>query len=86
MGKILLYLLRSCQVSNNGVLHKLSYGLQSSSHPNRLVISESVGYDVGKIISRGSKNSTTSQKVRLIIEKDALAPKGFVIITSFPSL
>lgn len=55
MGKILLYLLRSCQVRNNGVLHKLSYGLQSSSHPNRLVIPQAVGYDVGKVVSRGSK-------------------------------
>jgi len=64
---------------------KVNEWLQSSSGPNRLVLPQSLGYNVGRVISKGSKQSTNSQKVRLVIDKDPGAPKGFVIITSYPS-
>ena len=38
---------------------------------------QTVGYDVGKVISKGFTRSTTAQKLCLIIEKDSTAPKGF---------
>jgi filamentous hemagglutinin len=64
---------------------KVNEWLKLSSGPDRLVLPQSLGYNVGRVISRGATKSTNSQKVRLIIDKDPKAPKGFVIITSYPS-
>ena len=45
---------------------KVNEWLQSSSGPNRLVLPQSLGYNVGRVISKVSKQSTNSQKVRLV--------------------
>ncbi|WP_165688472.1 RNase A-like domain-containing protein, partial [Rodentibacter trehalosifermentans] len=50
----------------------------------RLVITDDVGFNVGKIVNRQSLSSNSSSKATVVIIKDNVEPKGWRILTAFP--
>ena len=55
-----------------------------NSPRSRLVLSESLDHDIGRVVLRGETVPRSSNKAFVLLVKDSLAPEGYRVHTSYP--